>query len=136
MAKQIKNRREDLYINEVPPEILTEKKLSDDGFVKNTDYATSSVGGVIKASSTYGVYISQGTLLGTTRTLEQYEANTAGNMIISKGTLENVFAELIQKYIKAIFLANVMEPDTTKEYAVTMGYSEVLHEWNLEFEEL
>lgn len=129
MAIQIKNRREDLYINEVPPVI-------PDGIVTNTDYASASTAGALKVSASYGVTVaSTGNLTAATRTAEQYNAAPA-TLLIGKGTLENVMAGLIQQYIKAIFLANVMEPDTTKSYAVTMEYNSVTQEWGLDFQAL
>lgn len=110
MAKQIKNRREDIYINEVPPEILTEAKLSADGFVKNTDYATSSTAGVVRGQVPNGIQISNaGFITAATRSLEQYE-NGATSLIIGKGTLENVIASLIIK-------AFIAEADPTGEAA-------------------
>lgn len=140
MAKQIKNRREDLYINEVPPEILDktslETALSTDGFVKNTDYPSSSKAGVIKIGNGYGAAVTgAGILTCSIRTAEQFN-NDGSSMFISKGTLLNVFAALIQQYIKEIFLANVMEPDTSKNYAVTMEYNSVTQEWGLDFQAL
>lgn len=60
------------------------------GYVKNTDFATSTKGGVIKFSTSHGVNMSaDGFLMGATRTAEQYNSNS-GNMLINKGTLENV----------------------------------------------
>lgn len=60
-------------------------------YVKNTDFATSTKGGVIKFSTSHGVNMSaDGFLMGATRTAEQYTSNS-GNMLINKGTLENVF---------------------------------------------
>lgn len=59
-------------------------------YVKNTDYATSSKGGVVKISNDLGTNISPaGILLGFTRSLAGYNSMTAEG-IISKGTLENV----------------------------------------------
>lgn len=59
-------------------------------YVKNNDYATESIGGVIKHNRTYGTDItSGGTLIGYTRTYEQYNA-TDTRLLINKGTLENV----------------------------------------------
>lgn len=59
--------------------------------VKYTDYATSTKGGVIKFSTSHGIIMSaDGFLMGSTRTAEQYASNS-GNMLINKGTLENVF---------------------------------------------
>ena len=61
-----------------------------DGYVKNTDYATGNVGGVVKVSSGYNTSISStGGLRATSITYSQYE--TADNYsFIGKGTLENV----------------------------------------------
>lgn len=103
MAKQIKNRREDLYINDVPPEI-------PDGIVTNTDYASNAVGGVVKIAPSYGTKItSDGTIQGSIRTVEQYDS-AATSLIISKGTLENVIASVIIKMFAA-------EADPTGEAA-------------------
>lgn len=101
MARHIKNRREDLYINEVPPEILDETTLDADGFVKNTDYATTTVGGVVKVSASQGTNMSAGgVLFGTTRTLEQYNA-AAGTMLVCKGTIENVIFDVVKAKIQS-----------------------------------
>ena len=68
--------------------VITEDNLTD--YVKNTDFATSTKGGVIKFSTSHGVTMSaDGFLMGATRTAEQYNSNS-GNMLINKGTLENV----------------------------------------------
>ncbi len=94
MAKQIKNRREDLYINDVPPEIPT-------GIVTNTDYASASTAGALKVSTSYGVAVaSTGNLTAATRTAEQYDT-APGTLIIGKGTLENIIAGLITKAFAA-----------------------------------
>lgn len=58
-------------------------------YVKNTDYATSSVGGVLLISSSYGTDVHNGTLRGISRTYEQYSSDSS-RMLISKSTLENV----------------------------------------------
>lgn len=61
-------------------------------YVKNTDYASSSKGGVVKPSSTYATNVNNnGVLYGLQRTYEQY-TNDANSMFIAKGTLENVIA--------------------------------------------
>lgn len=68
--------------------VLTEDDISN--VVKYTDYATSTKGGVIKTSTSHGITMSaDGFLMGATRTAEQYASNS-GNMLINKGTLENV----------------------------------------------
>lgn len=68
---------------------LEESDLSN--YVKNTDYATSSKGGVFKPNDYYGTQINSnnGTLLGVEKTYTQYQ-DIANGLIISKGTLENV----------------------------------------------
>ena len=59
-------------------------------YVKSTDFATTTKGGVIKFSQSHGITMSaDGFLMGATRTAEQYISNS-GNMLINKGTLENV----------------------------------------------
>lgn len=67
---------------------------NDSNFVKNTDYATASNGGVVKIDNYYGASISaSGILKGKTFTYEQYQSKTSEDAylsIISKGTLENV----------------------------------------------
>ena len=66
-----------------------ENVITGKGLVSNTDYATSSVGGVVKANTSYGFNMSNGYLTGNTKTYAQYgDANTG--MVVSKGTLENV----------------------------------------------
>ena len=94
MAKQIKNRREDLYINDVPPEIPA-------GIVTNTDYASASTAGALKISTSYGVSVaSTGNLTASTRTLEQY-STAPGTLLIGKGTLENVIQDVIERMLAA-----------------------------------
>lgn len=67
--------------------ILGGMDLSD--YVKFTDYANSTTGGVIKTGA-YGIGItSSGNLTSSVRTYEQY-TNDGNQYFISKGTLENV----------------------------------------------
>ena len=55
-----------------------------------TDYATSSSGGIIKLSNANaGTSISNGILIGSTKTYEQY-VPASNQIFVSKGTLENV----------------------------------------------
>lgn len=59
-------------------------------YVKNTDYATSSVGGVIKVgSNAVSINAQDGKLYAEARTYSDY-TNAGNNIFISKGTLENV----------------------------------------------
>ena len=62
------------------------------GAVGNTDYATSTKGGVIKAQPTYGLVQYSGILQGQTRNLASY--NSAMNsFVVCKGTLDNVLTQ-------------------------------------------
>lgn len=67
-------------------------KISGAGFIKDTDYASSSKGGTVKVDSTYATDITSGGKLKAKEiTAEAYaEANDAA--FISKATLDNVLA--------------------------------------------
>ena len=69
-----------------------ENVITGKGLVSNTNYATSSTGGVIKTETGLGTYLNaNGTIQASTRTYSQY--NGANNeLFIGKGTLENVIA--------------------------------------------
>ena len=58
-------------------------------YVKNTDYATSSKGGVIKVNSSRGTAVSSGLLQSATKSYSDY-SSADNSMFIGKGTLENV----------------------------------------------
>ena len=71
------------------PKNLSELK-NDSNYVKNTDYATSSVGGVVTLNNYYGIGIaSKGQLVGFPKSYLTY-TNSENRVLISKGTLENV----------------------------------------------
>ncbi len=59
------------------------------GYVKNTDYASSSTGGVIKTASSKATNVSSGVLQADTKTYSDYTSG-GNDMFIGKGTLENV----------------------------------------------
>lgn len=65
-------------------------------YVKNTDYATASKGGVVKQSSTYGSGITNGFLYAAPKTLEGY-TSASDNIFIGKGTLENIKDDYIKR---------------------------------------
>ena len=85
------NYAEYVYINnqwELLGKIGVHVDLTD--YVKNTDYATGSKGGVIKVSSSVGTSMNNnGYLQGVIDTYANYQGKT-NSYIISKGTLENV----------------------------------------------
>lgn len=78
-----------MYINNNWEKIgTTDIDLTD--YVKNTDYATNSTGGVIKVDGGYALQLSPtGAIMGLSRTVAQY-GNLDNAGIICKGTLENV----------------------------------------------
>lgn len=71
--------------------MLETQKVDLTNYVKDTDYATSSKGGVFKTSGAYGTFVntSNGIMLATIKTYVDY-GNAGNEMFISKGTLENV----------------------------------------------
>lgn len=82
-------------------------------YVKNTDYATSSKGGVIKPNQGFGVSGSTGLVRADTYTYEQY-TNASTVLFIGKGTLENVITgkDLTTKaYVDGLVgdIANVLD---------------------------
>lgn len=85
------NYAEYIYLNgvwEKLGETPIEIDLTD--YVKNTDYASTSKGGVVKISNYYGTNITNdGIMYGTTKTFSQYEDGPLSSFI-SKGTLENI----------------------------------------------
>lgn len=62
---------------------------NDSGFVTNTDYATSSTGGVVKITNDYSLGMYNGYVTGVVRDYNSY-SGISNYHIISKGTLENV----------------------------------------------
>ena len=64
-------------------------------YVTNTDYATSSVGGVVKVSAgDYGLNMDSGVLKGVVKTVSQYN-DMSSKGVVCKGTLENVLTDRI-----------------------------------------
>ncbi len=67
-----------------------ENVIEGKGLVSNTDYASSSKGGVIKTGASYGTTMaSAGTLRAVIKTYEEY-SSAGSSMFVGKGTLENV----------------------------------------------
>lgn len=83
-----------IYVSNVWEHIgSTEVDLTN--YVQKTDYATPSVGGVLKVSNgDYGITVDDGVLKGTVRTLAQYN-DMSSKGIVCKGTLENVLDDRI-----------------------------------------
>lgn len=85
------NYKEYIYVNgswELLGKIAVHVDLTD--YVKNTDYATSSKGGVIKVQDSLGLGIgSTGNLYAAAKSYATYQSSGDAT-IIGKGTLENV----------------------------------------------
>lgn len=134
VSKQFNNRRQPVLINNIDPEILTEAQLSADGFVKNTDYATASKGGVFKTSSNYRTYVnpSNGLLTCSEITAAQYP-NVSGDAFISKKSLENVKLQLSEDFFIAVALGSGPDPAAGTKY--TGFYAEKTADgWDFGFE--
>jgi hypothetical protein len=75
-------------------ELIGSTRVDLSGYVKNTDYANSSTGGVFKTYA--GLYATamttQGFLYCQAKSLDSYKADNS-NMFIAKGTLENVLTQ-------------------------------------------
>lgn len=83
-------------------------------YVKKTDLASASTVGVVKVKDFYGLSVSSdGAILGMVYNADKYTSR-ADNVIISKGTLENVLADKIHNY------------ELIEEITVTEDVSEIL----------
>jgi hypothetical protein len=80
-----------MYINN-QWELLGQKQIVVDltDYVKNTDYATASKGGVFKIANNFATAIYNGQLYATEISYSGYTSTFSNNGFISKGTLENV----------------------------------------------
>ena len=84
--KQAWNAKYDKPAGGIPSTDLADSVLAD--YVKNTDYATSNKGGVIRTSNGLGINNS-GLPYASVYTYSSYQS-TNNNLFIGKGTLENV----------------------------------------------
>lgn len=118
--KQIMNRRQGVMINAIDPEILTEAKLSADGFVKNTNYATSTDAGVLKIGVSYGVAVtSSGHLSASTRTAEQY-ASAPATLLVGKGTLENAILSVLANKLAEALGTTYTDAETGDQWSIRL----------------
>lgn len=63
-------------------------------YVKNTDYATTSNGGVVKISDVFGTRLNNGFLYADILRANEYD-RYSGSSFLSKGTLENIKENLV-----------------------------------------
>lgn len=96
-------------------------ELSTLGFVKNTDYATSTIGGVVKTGGGYGAWMTgSGVIAASARTATQYPTDGA-SMFIAKGTLENIKPGYVAEGIVAIADGQITAP-VAGTYTVKLTY--------------
>lgn len=68
------------------------------GYVKNTDYATSTTGGIIKANTVFGCKMANGNFVPDKATLAVYTVK-GENFWVGKGTLENIKNDLVKRAV-------------------------------------
>ena len=85
MAKEILNRRQNIYTENVPPEIV-----DSSGFLKATNYATSTTGGTVKVDGTYQIELTSGGKLKAKEITAAGYSDANDASFISKGTLDNL----------------------------------------------
>lgn len=96
------------------PKNLSELE-NDSNYVKNTDYATSSIGGVVTLNNYFGIDVAtKGQLVGSPKSYSAY-TNSENRVLISKGTLENVI-EGKKLETKANKVVAVSKNSTDEEY--------------------
>ena len=105
-AWQVVNRRQDVYADKFPPKIyslealmatglVTEEMLEEAGYVKFTDYASTSKTGVVRINDSYGFGISpDGEIRGVNATLQQYN-NSPDYRVINKGTMRSIRSAVV-----------------------------------------
>lgn len=83
-------------------ELIGTTQVDLTGYVKNTDYANETTGGVIKtARSSFGTAVDgSGFLYAAVKTKEQY-ATAPTNMFMAKGTLENIKYDIVKQGVTA-----------------------------------
>lgn len=134
-AWEVVNDRQNILTDKIPPKIFSLEAmvaagvvneenlaayLEDNGYVKNTDIATTSDAGVVKVSVNYGSNTSQGFLCGATRTNQQYTSGT-DLLLISKGTLENAKTDVTARALVDIAAAQITTP-VAGTYTVKLTY--------------
>ena len=87
MGKEILNRRQNIYAENIPPEIT-----DTSGFIEATDYATGTTGGTIKVDGTYQVELTSGGKIKAKEVAAADYASANDASFISKGTLDNLIA--------------------------------------------
>lgn len=97
-ATDVENIKQTIPENASPAnQLATKVDLTD--CVKNTDYASTSKGGVFKTSQTYGTEVdASGSLYGCVETVQSL-ATRNNHAFISKGTLENIKNDIVKRAV-------------------------------------
>ena len=107
-----------MYINSAW-ELIGDTVVDLTDYVKNTDYATSSKGGVIKPGHTVQVNQTTGVLSAEVKDYSNYQAQD-NYIFISKGTLENVIAgKGLQTQLSTMPTASASNLDKIVQYTGT-----------------
>ena len=133
-AWQVVNRRQDVYADKFPPKIyslealmaaglVTEEMLTEGGYVKNTDYATSGDGGVFKTSpNAYCTAVISGYLQGSIKDSETfYSGAVYPAAFVTKGTLNNITPVVASDGLIKIADAQITAP-VAGTYTVKLTY--------------
>ena len=95
-------------------ELIGTTQVDLTGYVKKTDYATTTVGGAIKISNYYGSYIfGDGKIAAMSASLETYKS-APNEYFIGKATLENTKNDIVKR---AITENNIALTDSEKQSA-------------------
>ena len=97
-TKDVENIKQTIPENASPTnQFATKVDLTD--YVKNTDYASASKGGVFKTGANYGTEVgASGSLYGCVETVQSL-ATRSNHAFISKGTLENIKNDLVKRAV-------------------------------------
>lgn len=79
-------------------EVIGSTQVDLTGYVKDTDYASWDKAGVIKYTSNFGTFVTQGYLQAVTKTQDGYDS-LENTLFIGKGTLENIKKDLVERAV-------------------------------------
>lgn len=106
-AWEVVNDRQNILADKIPPKIysleallaagiVTEEMLEEAGYVKFTDFASTTSTGVVKINESYGFSMSEsGEIRGLNATLTQYN-NSPDYRVINKGTMRSIRSAVVQ----------------------------------------
>lgn len=97
--------------------------LQKDGYVKNTDYASSYTAGVVKVDSTYATEITSGGKLKAKEISSEAYSEANDSAFISKATLDNVLSGFSGGFTAdVLFDGGDNKPDAVQNATVTLAH--------------